>query len=1058
MQLRPSKGDGSLQLLVGSQPVSVRGAEAARPLPQQQQVSVPSTQSTGRYQVSQSQRRVAAPKEDAVARKSQTTHLTTLYPEIPSIPTEFLLNSDEMRPVSQIGLPRDHPSSGSRNIDADHGLGLVIPGTPTPTVPDSPVASARHLSADGQTSGVGPDAPWQDAFVPTQQLPSLDVNTAIPDLDWDGIIQNAADLANTNETNTPDLAGLLQTLQDAKAVTATLSENANQSDQLHNGSIDARAGSQVSQSFQAAVKRLPSILLQLSPLLSSLDEHIKKYPSISTSLVSLKNRVEALETTSFSVVNPEDVEEKFDQLDSRLLEIENKQEDHDRRLASLDAEQGMQVSLRPSGTGSALASFSSSVGMDAAETEEKLRDVEERLQILETSAPPSFEAPWEVEVVFLPWGRDLKGVWAAPGDFKQQNSANATQDSEEWAVSRSVRSSSRLSSLQDQKSSGWSNQAIQNWVEGESELLYGKACSTNGLVYKRLQSRGLVRDVVFTSPGAREVLAAIDKAFGDALTAILGTDAPDPGRQGESSLGLLAKCVPLRKIHKSSRLRFLTPGEMVTSTLWTAEFLASSVMMRCTGKKRLFVTQSAAYHQDGNAQAGWTWQKLRELPRIYQDAELSKGDDESSAGHVAEADAKEACWAYHPSLDPIPSAHSSFASQPFGSFSQHLEQSSQHDELNAEQDGRGSHQSSVEPSLHSGVQAGALQPITPVSEFPPSHTPRVLRTVSDPPASHLLLQPQRQIASFDDAGTATGKAVSKTRPASQLSPVKQGKIKRRRLELPLSDEEDGDVAMSDAVNPFGSLTPLAQRPGYSIPSRPSRHGRADSHPFSSGAWAPTPARSHENDPDVSVDFVYGGGDALAEALPARPSTSGSLVSTVLVAPQGQNGRGYAPRSGTSRPVTRAASGSMGNRRRSVRSITPCAYATPFSGPGGGYLRRGSGSALGSAMGSMNGAGAINMGVAMYGGSDWAIDPDELGLMSVDDFESESEYEEDGDEGADAEDSGDEEEGAGQALHLSDVEGLEREDDDGDEDVWEGVEEDAEEGATDHDGQGERHHA
>ncbi|KAF1809032.1 hypothetical protein P152DRAFT_452346 [Eremomyces bilateralis CBS 781.70] len=1072
VQLQPSKGDGSLQLMVGSQVVSVLGLDSNR-----RQVSIPSTQNTGRYRTSQSNateslygRKDALAKDDAASRISQGSRNTSLYSEFPPIPPEYLLNSDELRPASQMGFPPNDLASerrilsSSRNIAANQGLGLMIPGalhgTPTPTVPDSPVPSTNHLSADGRTLDLGLDpALMQDAIGPTQVLPSFDVTTALPDIDWDGVIQDAADLATTGNTNTPDLTNFLQTLQEAKTVAATLSENTCQtSPPGHQTDTKAASGSQPlhSQSFQAAVKRLPSLLLQLSPLLSSLDDHIKKYPSISTSLTSLKNRVEALETTSFSVVHPEEVEEKFDQFDSRLLEIENKQDDHDRRLVSLDVEHDQQLWQRASNngsTGSALVSFTSSAAMDAAETEEKLRDVEDRLQILETSAPPSFEAPWEIEVVFLPWGQDLRGVWAAARDFKQ-HTANTTQESEEWAQSRGLRSTSRISSLHEPKSSGWSSQAIQGWVEGEGELLYGKACNTSGIVYKRLRSRGLICDVVLTSPGAREVSTAIEKALGDVLIAIAGKGPFDgearEARGQDETLGLLAKTIPLRKIHRSSRLRFLSPGEMVTSALWTAEFLASGIMMRGSGKKRLFVTHNAAYRQDKEDQAGgWTWQQLRELPRIYQNEELqneelAQHEDEASVGHVAEADAKEACWAYHPSLDPVPSNQSSFASHASGSFS-HRPNSSHNDQYSVEIDeGKSSMlypqperlRSSKETGMSEDVQ-GVFHPITPISEFPPLTTPRVLRTVSDPLAvnSHLQ-QPERRIASFGEAGPPTLKTSGIARPSSQLSPLKRGKAKRRRLEGALGD----DFAMLDPIEPPSSPFQFAQQPDYAMPSRPSRHSRADSTGFSGAAWAPTPARSHDPGPEASDDFAYefddpkdlsGNPDEPAHP-PVRPSTSGSVSTVpvaVLASTPGQYTRGYAPRSAV-RGQTRISGSSGGNRRRSIRSITPCAYATPFSGPGGGYLRRGSGSAIGS----NSGGGSINQGIAAYGGNDWAIDPSELGLMSVDDFE----YEFGDDDGDDDEDDDREE----QALRLSDVEGLERDEDDGDEEVWEGVAEDA----------------
>ncbi|KKF97252.1 hypothetical protein CFO_g377 [Ceratocystis platani] len=100
--------------------------------------------------------------------------------------------------------------------------------------------------------------------------------------------------------------------------------------------------------------------------------------------------------------------------------------------------------------------------------------------------------------------------------------------------------------------------------------------------------------------------------------------------------------VPLRKIHKDSRLRFLTPAEMITPAAWDVVFL-KSVLMK-SSQPRLFITQPEAYVQDRIAfDMGWSWQRLRELSRFYS--------EDSESQEVGEADALEECWTWNDLLD-----------------------------------------------------------------------------------------------------------------------------------------------------------------------------------------------------------------------------------------------------------------------------------------------------------------------------------------------------------------------------------------------------------------------
>jgi hypothetical protein len=212
---------------------------------------------------------------------------------------------------------------------------------------------------------------------------------------------------------------------------------------------------------------------------------------------------------------------------------------------------------------------------------------------------------------------------------------------------------------------GWSSQAISDWASGSSDdWLYPKACGSNNLVYKRLVSRGFVRNISLKGASAREVQATISHTFSDLLEHLKFT-SDDEDLMVASHPGLRASFIPLRKVMKDSKLRFLNPAEMANSALWSAQFLAAGVAMRVSGgKKRLYVTQREAYMQH-NDEVGrsWTWQELRQLPRYQPDRDCQIEGSDEPCQSVPEADAKEKCWQFVATYDAPPaSVTSSFES------------------------------------------------------------------------------------------------------------------------------------------------------------------------------------------------------------------------------------------------------------------------------------------------------------------------------------------------------------------------------------------------------------
>nr|POE93307.1 hypothetical protein CFP56_19319 [Quercus suber] len=421
---------------------------------------------------------------------------------------------------------------------------------------------------------------------------------------------------------------------------------------------------------QAAVRQsveVPTQLLQghaapvqpLSTIVGGLSQDIHHL------LHSYNRRIETLESLSFSQRPIEEVQERLELFDGRLLDLEQWRGDHEhvRKQVSDDSPPPVEAmsSKRRRLLPAESRSFESDVSFDLnaaahteaavmatlvanAETLPRIEALESRVAALEDLSPPTFAQPWQIEVVLLPWGRELRGIWFSSEESTQHSLRNSTQASEEWTGACSVPKLSFKSSA----SAAWTTESIQAWADEATDWLSPKACGPSGTVFHRLASRGLVRDITLTSSGSRHILSTISSSFSNSLKSQVG------GRQpaGSNSHGLNEPFIPLRKVRKSSRLRFLSPAEMVTSTTWTAEFLDASVFMKVNdGQRRLYITTSESYKQQTGL--AWSWPKIRQLP-------LFNATGEEQAAQATHA-AIEACWSYNDRLDRATSAHTSFA-------------------------------------------------------------------------------------------------------------------------------------------------------------------------------------------------------------------------------------------------------------------------------------------------------------------------------------------------------------------------------------------------------------
>ncbi|KAI3316717.1 hypothetical protein HD806DRAFT_421447 [Xylariaceae sp. AK1471] len=372
---------------------------------------------------------------------------------------------------------------------------------------------------------------------------------------------------------------------------------------------------------------------------------------LSNTVQGHEQRIENLESISFSAAAHDTCHEKHDQADLRVTELESRVEEVEKILndsASSISGHGWSRREKIDDATASVVSGSTSTGsyiMDRAELHSELQALRVQLSQLQgVTSFPSSTRPWEVEVVFLPF--PLKNVWLESRDFGSQRLSNdsSSVEADPWT---------QLPNSYEPQSP-----ALSDWAgpEVDSDWLLGRACAPDNTIGQRLKSRGLVKNVTVRGPDARSVQQAMSEAFGTLFRTFSRMQAnvhhgSTIHHRVTKFLGLQSPWVPLRKIHKDSKLRFLTPAEMVTPVSWDVQFLASSVVMKSHGVQRLFITHPEAYLQDQDAyENGWTWQRLRELSRVYADSQSSQ--------EILEGDAKEDCWVWNTILDESPTAGS----------------------------------------------------------------------------------------------------------------------------------------------------------------------------------------------------------------------------------------------------------------------------------------------------------------------------------------------------------------------------------------------------------------
>ncbi|CAK7270550.1 hypothetical protein SEPCBS119000_004146 [Sporothrix epigloea] len=322
----------------------------------------------------------------------------------------------------------------------------------------------------------------------------------------------------------------------------------------------------------------------------------------------------------------EDCVERYDQMDMRVTELESRLGEVERCQTNIDNDT----------TTVTAGSFASASASEASSS--RIVNATCRTPKVAPTADP-----FMLKVVFLPF--PLKGIWVEAGQFGPTEAVASAA-----AAQRSQRSASTGDTDGEDE---WK----QKTGRSAAPRLLPRACVPDRDIHCRLRSRGLVQAVSVHGPDAHSLHMAMVAAFSSLLRIMSSnnTSAVNVGRRRSSStslvqqfLGLQQPWVPLRKVHKDSRLRLLKCSEMLTPALWDVNFMKAGVIMKAAGLHRLFVTQPGAYLQNRNAYThGWSWQRLRELPQAH--AELENGA----------RDADESFWAWNSRLDEPPEASAS---------------------------------------------------------------------------------------------------------------------------------------------------------------------------------------------------------------------------------------------------------------------------------------------------------------------------------------------------------------------------------------------------------------
>jgi len=463
-----------------------------------------------------------------------------------------------------------------------------------------------------------------------------------------------------------------------------------------------------------------------------------EFDQLSNTVKGHEQRLDRLENTSFSVAGHEECHDKHENVDLRVTELESRVEEVEKILndsSSIGSRRTLRAdaNIDDATTASVASVSTNATSTNRAELYSEIQSLRAQISQLQAASLPSYTKPWELEVVFLPF--PLKGIWIEGREFANNQRAQSVGPGvDEWAQMPNTISRA-TPDPHSPKFAEWQGQG------NDSNWLLPRAFVAGKVIDQRLRRRGLIKNVLVRGPDARSIQLAIHHAFAD-IFRISSSVVPSPTSHQTSNSplnefhGLRQAWVPLRKIHKDSRLRFLGPAEMTTPALWDFTFLVSSVVMKATGMHRLYITQPEAYLQDHPLgdhafESGWTWQKLRELSRVYPD---SQGAGDGNVP-VPEADALEEYWGWNEKLDDPPTSANASA-------------------LSLRQSRISRRSSSISTQFYTGIQSPAIgnssamlgraqSPMIQRERKGSRPPPAFIRTGSLPPAGPSMISPSQ---------------------------------------------------------------------------------------------------------------------------------------------------------------------------------------------------------------------------------------------------------------------------------------------------------------------------
>lgn len=346
-------------------------------------------------------------------------------------------------------------------------------------------------------------------------------------------------------------------------------------------------------------------------------------PHLQNILHGYARRLDILETSSFCHVPAEEIQEMFELVEARLLDLEGWRADVQEQQ---DAEELPDAASDSSSDGSAISAISS--------PRNQLADIEQRLNLLEGQYP-SFAYPWEIEVVVLPWG--VRGLWVQPLEGSGVQLQKPDQETEGWDALPSSGSAAHSRSHANLPA-----RLTRGLPTDPDTRLTPKAPGPNNLIFRRLQSRGLVRKVTITGCGSNLIWETISKAFQSFLVQNTALEGHSASAAPEYH-GLRQPFIPLKKIRKSSYLRFLNSYELLTPATWDFAFLKSGIFMQANGLHRLYVTTPDAYVQSNRGQWSWSWLRICGLSVSMPKQLIGELPDETTC--------EETHWEHYPILD-----------------------------------------------------------------------------------------------------------------------------------------------------------------------------------------------------------------------------------------------------------------------------------------------------------------------------------------------------------------------------------------------------------------------